>query len=375
MDTTFDILWTHVIHKDYKVALSFIEKNNLIAKYANLPEKLQYWICEILIQTNEPLLARHLFEQLIKSHPLSYYSVLSTQKLKDLEKKQHKNNITTFLPDSKPVSSLYKNNKIYTSKFKNYVKRISVWSDLGKDKYAYKEIKKLTSFSKETIFKNKKVLKEISEQDSQKIIALKLTDLLSQKKHFLQTFKLIYKSLRQDVLNFNVGIAKLLFPLKYITHIKSLEKSIDPIIILSLIRQESAFNPNAKSHVGARGLMQLMPNTAKQIKKKVRTSQLTKNPYLNLKIGIKYFKQLLKKYDGNLVFALSAYNAGEHRIKTWKQEYFHYDDPLLNIEVIPFKETQQYVKLIFRNMFFYNLIQGDGLKNKNLNNSFFISKN
>ena len=73
-------------------------------------------------------------------------------------------------------------------------------------------------------------------------------------------------------------------------------------------------------------------------------------------MGAKYFQQLHKRYNGNLVYVLSAYNAGESRVERWKGQYFSGDDLLRNIEMIPFLETRNYVKLIFRNLFFYKTL-------------------
>jgi soluble lytic murein transglycosylase len=65
----------------------------------------------------------------------------------------------------------------------------------------------------------------------------------------------------------------------------------------------------------------------------------------------------MKRYDGNLVYVLSAYNAGESRVERWKNQYFDSEETILkNIEAIPFLETRNYVKLIFRNIFFYKLL-------------------
>ena len=113
----------------------------------------------------------------------------------------------------------------------------------------------------------------------------------------------------------------------------------------------------AKSRVGARGLMQLMPTTARQIARRL-ASQKLHHPKTNLKLGIHYFMKLYNKYDKNLIYTLSAYNAGENRVKRWKREYFKDHPTLYKIESIPFKETNLYVKLILRNLFFYKIISG-----------------
>ena len=146
---------------------------------------------------------------------------------------------------------------------------------------------------------------------------------------------------------------------------------MDSSLILALIRQESAFNPQARSMVGAQGLMQLMPNTARQFNRRLKRSSLNK-PQLNLKIGIKYLKQLIKKYDGNLVFVLAAYNAGERRIRNWRKNIFSAEKPLFMIESIPFKETRYYIKLIYRNIFFYKLLKQEPVLKTPLEKTFHI---
>ncbi len=133
------------------------------------------------------------------------------------------------------------------------------------------------------------------------------------------------------------------------------ERQIDVSLLFALARQESALYPKAKSHVGARGLMQLMPATAKYTAKKIGfkyqgTHQLYE-PEVNVKLGSAYLKELMDQYDGNRIFASAAYNAGPHRVKRWRanSEGVAMD---VWVETIPFKETRQYVK----NVLAFNVI-------------------
>lgn len=127
-------------------------------------------------------------------------------------------------------------------------------------------------------------------------------------------------------------------PAKFDQHIEQVSQEISQrygvdlpsSLVKSVIKQESGFNPNAKSHAGAQGLMQLMPATAKSVG--VFNSL---NPYQNLKGGVTYLAQMLQRFDGNLQKALAAYNAGPQAVEK------HGDIP-------PYKETQNYVKSIMR---------------------------
>lgn len=135
---------------------------------------------------------------------------------------------------------------------------------------------------------------------------------------------------------------------------------VDQALILALIRQESAFKDNATSQAGARGLMQLMPNTAYHITgdksiKKERDRLL--NPDYNLQLGQQYISYLLNKpfIEGNLFFMLTAYNGGPSNLVKWQKGAKFGDDPLLFIEVIPAAETRIYIERVMANYWIYNL--------------------
>lgn len=104
------------------------------------------------------------------------------------------------------------------------------------------------------------------------------------------------------------------FPLKYYSVVKENSGSIDPLLIMALIKVESNFKEYAVSRAGAVGLMQLMPQTAAWISERLNLTADINSAVDNIVIGIKYLQYLIDLYDGNLDLALRAYNAGPARI-------------------------------------------------------------
>lgn len=135
---------------------------------------------------------------------------------------------------------------------------------------------------------------------------------------------------------------------------------IDPALVHAIMRQESRFDPYAKSRSGARGLMQLMPATAKSVAGK-QDAKLD-NPETNLELGRKYLEDLLDSsaVGGDLIYLLVAYNAGPGNLARWKKRWGDVKDPLLFIELIPSAETRVYVERVLSNYWIYRLREGAG---------------
>ncbi len=137
---------------------------------------------------------------------------------------------------------------------------------------------------------------------------------------------------------------------------------IDPVTMMSLARQESALDVQARSPVGARGIMQIMPATAKYTARKYKLSyqgsQELYNVGKNIEIGSHYLQGLLEDYDNNRIFALAAYNAGPNRVKTWRERTQGKVDAYAFIEAIPFRETRGYVQNILMFETYYRDLLG-----------------
>ncbi len=136
-------------------------------------------------------------------------------------------------------------------------------------------------------------------------------------------------------------------------------KNVDKALVFAIIRQESKFNPNAKSHAGARGLMQIMPRTANFIigKKKFhgRARNLLLDPELNMSLGQAYLRRLLdhKNIEGSLFLLAVAYNSGPGNLTKWRRKMKYHNDPLLFIESIPNSETRAFIERVLTNLWIY----------------------
>ena len=135
-------------------------------------------------------------------------------------------------------------------------------------------------------------------------------------------------------------------------------------LILSIIRQESEFDLSANSHAGAKGLMQLMPYTAKLVSKQAKLSyskaKLTTDPEYNINLGSHYIAGLILQYDGAYPFAVAAYNAGPNRVKYWKKLNKNPQKKQIDyidwVELIKFRETRNYVQRVMENYNVYRYI-------------------
>ncbi|HHJ36433.1 MAG TPA: lytic murein transglycosylase [Gammaproteobacteria bacterium] len=157
------------------------------------------------------------------------------------------------------------------------------------------------------------------------------------------------------------------FPLSYAdnVHKNSAQQKLNPAILFGLIRRESAFNEKAHSPVGARGLMQIMPQTGRQIARHFNErwhgNKSLYNPAKNLKYGSYYYQKLLNQFGGHYALALAAYNAGPERVKKWLPETEALPADIW-IETIPFHETREYVTTVLAYALIYQQrIQSDKL--------------
>jgi soluble lytic murein transglycosylase len=161
------------------------------------------------------------------------------------------------------------------------------------------------------------------------------------------------------------------FPLGYSEQVNyyASKYSIPNEWVFAVIRQESAYGLEAESVVGALGLMQIMPSTAKVLAKenKIRRFKIEElfTPERNIQLGTYYLAQLRKKYDGNMLLASAAYNAGPSRVNSWLRNSPDMDIEMW-VETIPYKETRNYVKNILTYQIIYQQELGREINSERL---------
>ena len=220
----------------------------------------------------------------------------------------------------------------------NLTKLIILLNELNKDKYA-KDILKHLAISK--IDQNSEILAtnlatEIGRYD----FAIQIAKISSYEKRFYNTFNYPIISTPVKINN---------------------KKMPNQELILAVIRQESEFDSTANSSAGAKGMMQLMPYTAKLVSKQAKIgysrSKLTTNPDYNINLGSYYLATLLEEFDGSYPFAIAGYNAGPKRVRFWKKINKNPQKKQIDyvnwIELIKFNETRNYVQRVLENINVY----------------------
>ena len=154
-------------------------------------------------------------------------------------------------------------------------------------------------------------------------------------------------------------VKKIVYPLNHFDIVKkeAANKGLDPYLVMAIIKTESGFKKDATSNKEAKGLMQIMDSTAKEIAQKNNIELTNENildPEINIEIGTIYLSQLIEKYN-SVELAIAAYNAGHGNVDKWISQDTLKEDGT-DAENIPFKETNMYVRKVMRDWKIYKSI-------------------
>ena len=173
-----------------------------------------------------------------------------------------------------------------------------------------------------------------------------------------------YGYLRFPLDSLDMDYWRYLFPMPWEKSLRARSKrhKLDPSLVAGLIRQESEFNPGARSRAGALGLMQVMPRTGRSLFRRLGipaySNRKLTDPEVSLRLGTFHLKESLAKFGGRVERALAGYNAGDSRVVQW-MKLGPFDEPAEFVETIPFSETRGYVQSVLRNRAMYERVYGD----------------
>lgn len=317
-EALWNIGWTYYLSEDYKKASEIF--SNLYNTYNH--SKYLYWNIRSLEEKGDNIekISSKIFEK-----GINFYSIMFYTKNKTSIKETGLSNGLLFTKDITPVKIAQ------ITPFK--IERVEALIELG--------------FHKEAVSELIYISKNVHSIEELYYICSKFKEL----RQYKQAVSIASK------IPFIEGMNQFLYPLAYMEIIERIAQryEIDPLLVLSIIREESRFVPDATSIAGALGLMQLMPATAKRFDRNLKIGINNPKDILdiknNLHIGICYLSNLIKDF-GSYTYAIAAYNAGEDAVKKWLKvgKYKSVDE---FIEDIPYNETRNYVKKVLTTFFEY----------------------
>ena len=292
-----------------------------------LPSRILFWMGKIYEEENKKSKAEKAYRQLIKKDPFSYYGLLAHYKLK------------------KEIQIDRKKSFVEITDHRDYI--TAQWLiSLNEQETALEFLK----------YHLKKYKKSVNKEEG-----IGLFYYMSQARFYFPLFQAVSSLALEEKTNFFRSYADLLFPVVYAEAVEKATQrfKLEKEMLYALIRQESAWNPKARSPADAFGLTQLRPFVAK------RTARKYKIPYRNIRdlyipkknilLGGAFLRQLLNKYESQFIITVAVYNAGRTAVMNWMQN-IPLTDPLFFIEEVPYEETRTYIRLLIRNFIFYKLI-------------------
>lgn len=296
--------------------------------------KYLYWLAQANLKLGKDDAYKETLLNLRKKEPLSFYTLLSYRDLKEpipLLKKSSLSNKREFLVEN------LKNN-LSESEISEVLWLISL--EMNDVLQSWSQV-----LEKEVLNNHLPILLLYSQSGQYQNLLNSIQTLTSEEKNTL-----------------TYSFPELLFPKPYFEDVQknSQLRSVPMSFVYSIMRQESAFNPYARSSVDALGLLQLMPNLAKKLSAGepgiiYRNEFDLFDPKINISLGTKELKNLLMANQGRFIPSIAGYNASSAAYKGWIQVR-NRNNVIEFIEEIPYEETRTYIKLILRNMMFYERI-------------------
>lgn len=334
--------WNYYKLKKWPEARKSFEQMKLSAKEPSDIQKARFWLARTLKNLNDLSAANKELEDLCKEDPLGYYGMLA---YRELGRKY---------PLIKASTNETSGLSLLAVKELNPSLRMSIeWLIAVNEKsFAEKALNQAAEDLKGNRITSETTWLAMSSGFARAGLYLPL----------FSTLGALQPEVKDRLLNDHPD---LLFPQPYadIVSEASVKSKITREFIYSIIRQESAFNPEARSAADAFGLMQLLPSVAKNLASgnnlQYQEALDLYKPEINIPLGAFELKTLMKKYNNQYILAVSGYNANDGAIRGWLKTRFR-NDPVEFIEEVPYEETRAYIKLTMRNYVFYQRLLNPG---------------
>ena len=337
-DALWRLGWLHYQQGAWEDA---VETFRLLAGTApgwNRQNQAHYWTARALDRMGRVDEAQALFGQVSAEWPMTYYGQLSAFRLRrplHVEREERDTRVNQAM--NGPASSSFRSNP--------HFRKAMELLGLGLRREAAEEllvVKEQYGDQPQTLYALARHMLAVGDDASPIVIA---------KRYF-------GKPLARRRISLDSPLWRMAYPTGAVPKIRHYAAPhVDPFLIAGIIREESLYNPKALSSVGAMGLMQLMPETANRVARRLGLGSVDREDLLqgdlNVRLGVDYVGELLRDYEGGLIRAVAAYNAGPEAVNRWIAR-FGDRDPDEFVESISYKETRRYVKRVMTSYRIYH---------------------
>jgi soluble lytic murein transglycosylase len=321
-EARFRAPWMLYLAHSYRSAAQGFESARAHAKDPTDRDMCEYWRARALEKAGDGAIARALFAKIAQSTDSNYYPELASRRVAAP---------APDLPASSAPDPAFSGSPAVSGAAEYHMARLQTLRTIGLKELEAGELKALEARGGDRSEMRRFVLAGFASADAwyDAIVAATHMEKIGQLDH--------------------ATAERVRYPRAYwdLFHSASTQRALDPYLVLALARQESLFNPNATSSSNARGLMQLIPSTAKKvaIERGMDPDAIhLYDPSTNVDLGTTYLKSLFEMFSGDAFHAVAAYNGGEHAVAKWISEYPGDDDEW--VENIDYKETRDYVKKV-----------------------------
>ncbi len=355
-DSLWELGWIQYKSADYNSAITTFSNYSSSYKGTSPEEKGLFWQAKCHQKLGENDKAASLYQQIINLNSYSYYTFASGETLQVLNKAVQIKEINTELNPENPQIA---------------VTIPDIYVFLEQDEYFQEvqinHINKAIELLKLEFFNSASLEIEAASSEIEKEPAriLEIATLFSKSNDYSSSIKIIHKNFNKlkselDQLHMDY-LYYLYYPYGYREFVQeySSRYNLDPLFTLSVIRQESLFEPDAGSYAGAQGLMQIMPATGEGIARQIGIPNYNVNmlldPDINIRMGTYYLKQQLNNFSQNEIYCLGAYNGGPGKMSEWISKRGSMDNDEF-IENITYEQTREYIKIVMGNYYLYQML-------------------